>query len=175
MDWEVECHTDLILAVFRLAVADVTGTNYSHNGGGTKRRGSRQHCADARVFLEGEWGAELAEMIGLSSERLGTEVRRLRSEEGPARTDRVGQIGASWSRPPKELPGSASSKSDLARRQPVRTPRSQRVSPISRTASRRIYPSTPGSGGYGGNGCMNRRNEPDRRPRRIRRGNRRSR
>ncbi len=78
MDPRVEGARDLILAMFRLAVADYLGRAYGHDGPGRMRwtrKASFQ--AEARVFLAGGWAIYLADLIGLDAGAIWREARRL--------------------------------------------------------------------------------------------------
>jgi hypothetical protein len=83
VSWEIECYRDLVLAVFRLAVADFLGIAYGFDGPiPTKAVSYGPHAKDALDFLEGPWAVQLAEAIGIPAARLR---RRLMAREG---TDR---------------------------------------------------------------------------------------
>jgi len=78
MDPRVEGARDLILAVFRLAVADYLGIAYSHDGPGPQRRmRSSPFLAEAAVFLASGWAAYLADLVGLQAPAIWREARRL--------------------------------------------------------------------------------------------------
>ena len=67
---------ELILAVFRLAVADYLGRSYSHDGVVPIRAGPKRFRSDAESFLCSWWAGYLAEMVGISSEAVWGEARR---------------------------------------------------------------------------------------------------
>jgi hypothetical protein len=76
MDGPAEGARDLVLAIFRLAVCDYLGLSYGHDGP-DRQRGcrTRQHAAEAGLFLIGTWAAHLAEMTGFRSELVWREAR----------------------------------------------------------------------------------------------------
>jgi hypothetical protein len=67
---------ELILAVFRLAVADYRGISYDYDGPVRRRRVSAAYRADAAIFLRGGWATYLADLIGLSSPAIWLAARR---------------------------------------------------------------------------------------------------
>ena len=67
---------ELLLAVFRLAVADYLGRSYSHDGVVLIRAGSKRFRSDAETFLRSSWAGYLAEIVGTSSEAVWGEARR---------------------------------------------------------------------------------------------------
>jgi hypothetical protein len=75
-DGRAEGARTLILAVFRLAVADYLGVSYGHDGHVRRRRVSPVHRDDAAVFLESEWAGYMADLIGLSSAVIWSQSRR---------------------------------------------------------------------------------------------------
>jgi len=78
MDPPIEGARDLILAVFRLAVADYLGLAFSHDGLGPLRRTRRaQHSEQAGLFLASAWSAYLADLIGLDGSAIWREARQL--------------------------------------------------------------------------------------------------
>jgi hypothetical protein len=58
---------DLLLAVFRLAVADYLGHSYSHDGDAPVRATGIQFRSEAAGFLQSAWAGYLADLIGLDS------------------------------------------------------------------------------------------------------------
>ena len=79
MDGRTEGARDLVLAIFRLAVCDYLGLSYGHDGPDRSRAcRTRQHVAEAGLFLVGTWGAHLAEMVGFRSELVWREARSTR-------------------------------------------------------------------------------------------------
>ena len=78
MDPRIEGARDLILAIFRLAVADYLGLAFSHDGVGPVRRTRRApHIEQAGLFLASAWAAYLADLIGLNGSAIWREARRL--------------------------------------------------------------------------------------------------
>ena len=68
---------ELLVALFRLAVADFLGHSYSHDGCGAIRSITSRHRTDASAFLSGPWAAYLADVIGLDGAAIWREARRL--------------------------------------------------------------------------------------------------
>jgi hypothetical protein len=86
MDPRIEGARDLILAIFRLAVADCLGLAFSHDGPGPVRRTRRApHAGQAGLFLASASAAYLADLIGLESSAVWREVRKLSAEHTPQR------------------------------------------------------------------------------------------
>jgi hypothetical protein len=81
VDPRAEGAQDLILAVFRLAVADYLGIAYSHDGGGPMRRmrGS-PFLGEAAIFLASVWAACLADLVGLQASAIWREVKKRADE-----------------------------------------------------------------------------------------------
>jgi hypothetical protein len=89
MDPRIEGARDLILAVFRLAVADYLGLAYSHDGPGPARRTRRApYAGQAGLFLASAWARYLADLIGLEASAIWREARKLAAEGVPARASR---------------------------------------------------------------------------------------
>lgn len=72
---------DLIVAIFRLAVADYMGLSYGHDGHGRSRSIRPPFRSDAAAFLGSEWAETLADLIGLSASTIWKEARRLRGNQ----------------------------------------------------------------------------------------------
>ncbi len=84
MDPRVEGARDLILAVFRLAVADYLGLAFSHDGPGPVRRTRRTPFrGQAGFFLASAWAAYLADLVGLQASAIWREARKLAGETRP--------------------------------------------------------------------------------------------
>ena len=66
---------DLILAVFRLGVADYLGHSYSHDGDAPVRNVGHRWASEAAIFLMGAWAAFLGDLIGLDSGVIWREAR----------------------------------------------------------------------------------------------------
>ena len=78
MDPRIEGVRDLILAIFRLAVADYLGLAFSHDGPGPVRRTRRaQYIEQAGLFLASAGAAYLADLIGLNGSSIWREARKL--------------------------------------------------------------------------------------------------
>jgi hypothetical protein len=56
---------DLILAVFRLAVADYLGVWYGHDEPAPVKRTKGGFRSEAEEFLRSSWGAYLADLVGI--------------------------------------------------------------------------------------------------------------
>jgi hypothetical protein len=69
---------DLILAVFRLAVADYLGMWYGHDGPGPGKRTNALFRHDAQTFLRSHWAFYLGDLAGLSAKAIWYEACRLR-------------------------------------------------------------------------------------------------
>jgi hypothetical protein len=78
VDGLTEGARDLVLAIFRLAVADYLGRAYGHDGPGRPRAVRTRHRADAELFLRGRWAACLGDWINLSSALVWSEAQALR-------------------------------------------------------------------------------------------------
>jgi hypothetical protein len=89
VDPRVEGGRDLILAIFRLAVADYLGLAFTHDGLGPVRRTRRAaYVGQAGLFLTSAWARYLADLIGLEASAIGREVRKLAAEGIPSRMER---------------------------------------------------------------------------------------
>jgi len=78
VDPRVEGARDLILTIFRLAVADYLGLAFSHDGPGPVRRTRRApYIEESGLFLTSAWAACLADLIGLHSSAIRREARKL--------------------------------------------------------------------------------------------------
>jgi hypothetical protein len=78
VDPRIEGARDLILAIFRLAVADYLGFAFSHDGPGPVRRTRRApHVGQAGLFLASAWARYLADLIGLEASAVRREARKL--------------------------------------------------------------------------------------------------
>ena len=89
MNGRTEGARDLIVAIFRLAVADYMGLSYGHDGPGRPRSIRTPFRSDAAAFLASEWATRLADLVGLSSAMIWTEARRLRGDQGLRSADAV--------------------------------------------------------------------------------------
>ena len=73
------CARDLVLAIFRLAVADHLGICYGHDGPIPRKLiRKRDSAPEAATFLAGPWAAYLADLSGF---RVRIVQRRLTKEE----------------------------------------------------------------------------------------------
>ena len=78
MDPRIEGARDLILAIFRLAVADYLGLAFSHDGLGPIRLTRRApYTQQSGIFLASAWAAYLADLIGLNGSAIWREARKL--------------------------------------------------------------------------------------------------
>ena len=72
------CARDLVLAVFRLAVADHLGVCYGHDEPGPNKRTKGSFQGDAADFLASAWAAHLADLAGFSVDAVWKEAQRQR-------------------------------------------------------------------------------------------------
>jgi hypothetical protein len=79
MEGRTEGARELILAVFRLGVADYLGHSYSHDGDAPVRNFGHWRASEAAIFLTGAWAACLGDLIGLDAGVIWREAR-LRGE-----------------------------------------------------------------------------------------------
>jgi hypothetical protein len=78
VDPRIEGARDLILAIFRLAVADYLGLAFSHDGPGPARQTRRApYVEQSSLFLASAWAACLADLIGLNGSAIWREARKL--------------------------------------------------------------------------------------------------
>ena len=75
MNGRTEGACELILAVFRLGVADYLGHSYSHDGDAPIRNIGHRWASEAATFLKGPWAEFLADLIGLDSRAIWREAR----------------------------------------------------------------------------------------------------
>lgn len=80
MDGRAEGSRDLVLAIFRLAVADYLGLSYGHDAPHRCRRVASAHRDDAARFLSGRWAAWLADQIGISGAIIWREAQAKASQ-----------------------------------------------------------------------------------------------
>lgn len=85
---------ELIVAIFRLAVADFLGVSYDHDQPVRRRRVNAVHQADAAVFLQSGLATHLADLIALSSAVVWFEARRQLELE----LDRRPTTATAWAR-----------------------------------------------------------------------------
>ena len=72
---------ELLLAVFRLAVADYLGISYSHDGCAPTRCVRSGFRSEAECFLVSAWASCLADMAGLSASAVWREARIVEETE----------------------------------------------------------------------------------------------
>jgi hypothetical protein len=77
LDGRTEGARELILAIFRLAVADYLGYSYSHDRNAPVRATRNRFRPEAATFLKSAWAAYLADLIGLESAAIWREARLL--------------------------------------------------------------------------------------------------
>jgi hypothetical protein len=75
------CARDLVLAVFRLAVADHLCICYGHDEPGPNKRTKGSFQAEAADFLVSPWAAHLADLAGFSVDTVRKEAQRQRLRE----------------------------------------------------------------------------------------------
>jgi hypothetical protein len=68
---------DLILAVFRLAVADYLGVWYGHDEPAPVKRTKGGFHSDAEEFLRSSWAAYLADLVGIQANAIWRDTKRL--------------------------------------------------------------------------------------------------
>jgi hypothetical protein len=68
---------DLILAVFRLAVADSLGVWYGHDEPAPVKRTKGGFHSDAEEFLRGSWAEYLADLVGIQANAIWRDTERL--------------------------------------------------------------------------------------------------
>lgn len=83
LDGRGEGAVELIVAIFRLAVADYLGHSYSHDGCAGTRRTNTRFRSDAVAFLSGPWAAFFADQVGLDSSAIWREVKCLEQLSSP--------------------------------------------------------------------------------------------
>jgi hypothetical protein len=68
---------DLVISIFRMAVADALGIAYGHDGPAPTRRVRRTHSQEAQRFLTSGWAAYLADAAGFSGSAVRVRARDL--------------------------------------------------------------------------------------------------
>ena len=68
---------DLILAVFRLAVADYLGVWYGHDEPAPVKRTKGGFHSEAEEFLRSSWAAYLADLVGIQANAIWRDTERL--------------------------------------------------------------------------------------------------
>ena len=68
---------ELVLAIFRLAVADYLGHSYSHDNDAAVRPITTRFASDAAVFFDSRWAGYLADTVGLASTAIRREAVRI--------------------------------------------------------------------------------------------------
>jgi hypothetical protein len=74
---------DLVLAIFRLAVADYLGLWYGHDDPASARHTKGTLRSDAEEFLLSSWSADLGDLVGIQSTAVWREARRLYLRDEP--------------------------------------------------------------------------------------------
>jgi hypothetical protein len=77
LDGVTEGAIELILAIFRMAVADYQCLAYGHDGPGRPRAVHPHHRADAELFLRGPWAQCLGDWINLPAEALWRQAQTM--------------------------------------------------------------------------------------------------
>ena len=77
LEGQSEGARELMLAVFRLAVADYLGHSYSHDMDAPTRAAGNRFRSEAATFLKSAWAAYLADLIGLEASAVWREARLL--------------------------------------------------------------------------------------------------
>jgi len=73
---------DLILAVFRLAVADYLGMWYGHDEPAPVKRTKGGFHSEAEEFLRSSWAAYLADLVGIQAKGIWRDATRLHLRDG---------------------------------------------------------------------------------------------
>jgi hypothetical protein len=73
---------DLILAVFRLAVADYLGVWYGHDEPAPVKRTKGGFRSEAEEFLRSPWAAYLADLVGIRAKAIWRDTERLHLRDG---------------------------------------------------------------------------------------------
>ena len=68
---------DLIIAVFRLAVADYLGVWYGHDEPAPVKRTKGSFHSEAEEFLRSSWAAYLADLVGIQANAIRRDTERL--------------------------------------------------------------------------------------------------
>lgn len=68
---------DLLLAVFRLAVADYLGLWYGHDEPAPAKRTNGALRAEAREFLLSSWASYLGDLVGVQANAIWRDAERL--------------------------------------------------------------------------------------------------
>jgi len=85
MDPRSESAKELLLAVFRLAVADYLGISYSHDGHAPTRGVCSRFRSEAEGFLVSPWASCLAELAGFSAAAVWREARTVERDRAQAK------------------------------------------------------------------------------------------
>ena len=72
-----EAAQQLVLAIFRLAVCDLSGLSYNHEAEESRPLRHRRHAPDALLFLSGDWARELGDLACIPMDAVVQEARRL--------------------------------------------------------------------------------------------------
>lgn len=70
---------DLVLAIFRLAVADYLGAWYGHDEPGPQKETDGRFSSDAETFLRGSWAAYLGDIADLEAGTVWRNAQRVRA------------------------------------------------------------------------------------------------
>jgi hypothetical protein len=76
---------DLILAVFRLAVADYLGVWYGHDEPAPVKRTNGTFRSHAEEFLVSYWAVYLGDLVGIQAKAVWRDTERLRLRDETAR------------------------------------------------------------------------------------------
>jgi len=77
LEGRTEGARELLLAAFRLAVADYLGHSYSHDMDAPIRTAGNRFRSEAATFLKSAWAAYLADLVGLEASAIWREARLL--------------------------------------------------------------------------------------------------
>jgi hypothetical protein len=67
---------ELVVAAFRMAVADATGVSFVHESTGSRKRCFSPHAAEAREFLYSAWAQYLADLADIPLTEIRLRLRR---------------------------------------------------------------------------------------------------
>ena len=73
---------DLIVAIFRLAVADYLGVWYGHDEPAPVKRTKGGFHAEAEEFLRSAWAAYLADLVGIQADAIWRDTERWHLRDG---------------------------------------------------------------------------------------------
>ena len=78
MDGRAMGAQEMVIAIFRLAVADYLGIAYGHDHPDRRQRARARNDADAASFLTSAWAAYLGDLAGVPAPLIWSEATRLK-------------------------------------------------------------------------------------------------